>query len=97
VCRPENWGSMQVGVTVYLEGTPDLLAKRVLTQDGGASRPLLSSSAASIPPSEDGTSERLAGILRQREASYRNADCVVSLQGSGTLGASAPQVRCRPL
>lgn len=35
-----NWGQMQSGVVVWLCGTPELLASRVLA-DGAASRPLL--------------------------------------------------------
>lgn len=35
-----NWGQMQSGVVVWLSGSPELLASRVLA-DGAASRPLL--------------------------------------------------------
>jgi hypothetical protein len=134
---------MQVGVTVYLEGSPPLLAKRVLTEDGGASRPLLSGTGgasadtgasgsgadasdaavsgrlSSEEPlavggdtgsegsagssngaaaesggsaSEAETQEKLAGILRERDAWYRSADCSVGLHGEKDLGASAPEV-----
>jgi shikimate kinase len=82
---------MQAGVTVYLEGPPELLAQRVMAQDGASSRPLLATDDGSAC-TLDGASEKLAALLREREASYRNADCVVSLKGKGPLGASAPEV-----
>ena len=50
MCRPDNWGSMQAGVTVYLHGKPELLAKRVMAEDGGASRPLLSGTDGAKSP-----------------------------------------------
>ena len=81
-----------MGVTVYLEGSPELLAKRVLAQDNAASRPLLAAEDGGAP-GEEATREKLEGLLRQRGASYANADCTVGLDGSGELGASAPQVR----
>ena len=90
-CRESNWGALQVGITVYLEGDPALLAARVHAQDGGASRPLLSSGGEE---SEAGTAERLEGILAERAAKYQAADCVVSLHGGDSdQGASAPEVR----
>lgn len=39
--RAENWGHMQGGISVWLNGPPTLLARRV-TRDGTDSRPLLS-------------------------------------------------------
>ena len=100
-CRAPNWGSMQVGVTVYLEGTPEVLAARVLAEDGGASRPLLANAEGSddgsggdaAAASLEGTTAKLAGILKERDGLYRNADCVVGIAGDGELGASAPEVR----
>jgi hypothetical protein len=83
---------MQVGVTVYLEGPPELLAKRVLAQDGAASRPLLAPSDTAEALEEEETVERLRNLLKERDTSYRNADCIVSLAGDGEYGASAPQV-----
>jgi shikimate kinase len=81
---------MQVGVTVYLEGSPELLAERVLAQDGAASRPLLAGDDAAT--TQECTTAKLAALLRERESSYRNADCVVTLAGKGQMGATAPEV-----
>lgn len=84
---------MQAGVTVYLEGTPELLAERVLAQDGAASRPLLAG-ANGGEPSLEVAAEKIQGLLNDRQASYKNADCIVQLAGQGSLGASVPEV-CR--
>ena len=90
MCRPENWGSMQAGITVYLKGPPELLARRVMQQDGAASRPLLSG-ADGRPASLEEATDKLRTLMRSRESSYNNADCTVSLAGDGPLGASAPE------
>lgn len=83
---------MQAGVTVYLEGKPELLAQRVLAQDGAASRPLLAAGADGGPQSLEAATEKLQTLLKDRDSSYQNADCIVQLGGKGTLGASAPEV-----
>ena len=83
---------MQAGVTVYLEGQPELLAKRVLAQDGAASRPLLTGPDGA-PQSLEVATDKIQSLLKDRDSSYKNAACVVQLAGSGELGASAPEVR----
>ena len=42
VIRRKNWGFMQHGVVIWLDGSPELLASHVLGQSGGTkSRPLI--------------------------------------------------------
>lgn len=82
---------MQAGITVYLEGPPKLLARRVMKQDGAASRPLLTGDDGR-PATLNEATDKLQALLRERDSSYRNADCVISVGGEGELGASAPEV-----
>lgn len=44
VTRQANWGYMQHGIVIWLDGPPDLLARRA-NKDGTGKRPLLSSDA----------------------------------------------------
>ena len=42
VLRRKNWGYMQHGVVIWLDGSPELLASHVVGQPGGTrSRPLI--------------------------------------------------------
>jgi len=42
VIRRKNWGYMQHGVVIWLDGSPELLASHVLGQSGGTkTRPLI--------------------------------------------------------
>lgn len=51
VIRRKNWGYMQHGVVIWLDGSPELLATHVAGQDGGTtSRPLIVSNP---DPSEE--------------------------------------------
>ncbi len=54
VTKSENWGHMQGGISVWLNGSTSLLAYRVL-RDGTENRPLLASSGAGDAASEDGS------------------------------------------
>lgn len=46
VIRRKNWGFMQHGVVIWLDGSPELLASHVVGQSGGTkTRPLIFSSA----------------------------------------------------
>ena len=46
VVRRKNWGFMQHGVVIWLDGSPELLANHVVGQSGGTkTRPLIFSSA----------------------------------------------------
>lgn len=102
--RAENWGHMQGGVSVWLNGPPTLLAHRVVG-DGTDSRPLLSQDAQQGEGSEQADAyhaavERLTQLLEQRQALYRSADIVVSLEGTGPdaeLGAPAMLIAFRVL
>jgi len=83
VLRQRNWGTLHTGLVVYLNGTPDMLAKRV---QGGAGRPLLSNtmhapadSTIPEPAAIEALSARLAEILSEREHFYRQADVTVEL------------------
>lgn len=95
--RAENWGHMQGGVSVWLNGSPALLAHRVVG-DGTASRPLLAQ-----PEADDAYAAavaRLTGLLEQRRDVYAVADLVISLEGSGPdadIGAPAMEVAYRVL
>lgn len=99
--RSSNWGSMNCGVTVFLDGPAELLARRIVTREGTSSRPLL---AGNGDGNGDGDSDELAAttaklqaLLDQRQAKYAAADCTVSIKGEGPLGASAAQTVYRVL
>lgn len=47
VTRRKNWGFMQHGIVIWLEGSPDLLARRACSESL-ESRPLLASSEGSV-------------------------------------------------
>ncbi|DBB03785.1 TPA: hypothetical protein ACH3X3_011090 [Trebouxia sp. C0006] len=111
VIRRKNWGFMQHGVVIWLDGSPELLASHVLGQSGGTkSRPLIFSNTdvqeqASQPP-EAGESdeykqtvEKLRGILEDRQGKYSFADIRVPLQSEehGSLAAEAVVVAYRIL
>lgn len=68
----------RLGTVVYLQASPRELARRVGPAEA---RPLLAGL------DEEQRAERLAGLLRQREAAYRSARIVVE-----TEGASAAEV-----
>lgn len=74
--RRENWGFMQQGVVVWLDGQPEVLARRVV-KDGSSKRPLVAS--------QEGASEydqvlaKLQGLLEKRREQYAVADVRVTL------------------
>jgi hypothetical protein len=88
---------MQGGVSVWLNGSPTLLAHRVVG-DGTASRPLLAQ-----PEADDAYAAavaRLTGLLEERRDVYAYADLAVPLEGSGPdadIGAPAMEVAYRVL
>jgi shikimate kinase len=104
-CSGVNWGHMAGGVSVWLNGPPELLARRVLGQDGGASRPLLAPGAAAGGVDGEGGDEearvleRVRGLLEARRAQYGFADITVSLEGedgaTAALGAPPAAVALR--
>ncbi|DBA75562.1 TPA: hypothetical protein ACH3X2_009120 [Trebouxia sp. C0005] len=109
VIRRKNWGYMQHGVVIWLDGSPELLASHVLGQSGGTkSRPLIFSNTdvqdqASQPPKAGEsdeykqTVEKLRGILDDRQGKYSFADIRVPLQSEehGSLAAEAVVVAYR--
>ncbi|GAX83755.1 hypothetical protein CEUSTIGMA_g11180.t1 [Chlamydomonas eustigma] len=78
VCRPMNWSYMQQGIVVWLQGSPELLARRV-AKDGLEKRPLLA-----VESSGDdlyGTAlSKITSLLEDRTKYYENADVVVNLE-----------------
>lgn len=98
--RAENWGHMQGGVSVWLNGPPALLAHRVVG-DGTETRPLLSQDGQQQQSDAyQAAVERLTELLEQRQPLYQIADLTISLEGSGPdgdLGAPAMVVAHRVL
>ena len=83
VLKPMNWSYMQQGVVVWLQGPPDLLARRV-TKDGLEKRPLLADAISE--GSGDLYNQALAKVISltaERTKFYENADLKVNLEGSG--------------
>jgi shikimate kinase len=89
--KAENWGHMQGGISVWLNGPPELLASRVM-RDGTENRPLLSN-----PEGYEATIERLRGLLDERYECYSFADLTVSLEGGHGTGAPAAVIAHRVL
>lgn len=83
---------MNSSVVVFLDGEPELLARRICSREGTASRPLLSEEPAEGEDVEAATAAKLRDLLAERRKFYASADCTVSLKGKGELGASASQV-----
>ena len=83
--KPQNWSYMQQGVVIWLNGTPSLLARRVV-KDGVASRPLVGGDAASEceegEPEYQKTVEKLETIMNNRwESEMRwTGSCSVVVQ-----------------
>lgn len=76
VVRPQNWGYMKQGITVWLDVPLEALAERVVAV-GTHSRPLLGQSSG------NGYSEaltRLTKLYEDRAEAYGNSDVKVSLQ-----------------
>jgi shikimate kinase len=102
--RGVNWGHMQAGVVVWLNGPPALLAHRVVA-DGAASRPLLA--GVEGEGHGEGGDEyaqavaRLSALLEGRRQQYEFADITVSLEASGgggdAVGAAPAEVALRVL
>jgi shikimate kinase len=108
-----NWGHMHAGISVWLNGPPTLLARRVV-RDGTEGRPLLSATQGGSGQDGQGgeqvengdaayerTLERLKGLLEERREQYGFADLMVSLEGedpaTADLGAPAAVVVHRVL
>jgi shikimate kinase len=91
-CKSQNWGHMQTGISVWLDGSPEMLAKRVV-KDSANDRPLVAIDDATTKSDEDilkETTDRLNELLVQRRDQYAYADLTVSLEGDDADGAAAP-------
>lgn len=105
-----NWGHMQGGISVWLNGPATLLAHRVL-RDGTENRPLLAQDAAEGGSTADEvaaasalyeqTVAKLTKLMADREGQYSFADITVSLEGddpsTADFGAPAAVVAHRVL
>lgn len=103
VLRRQNWGYMQHGIVVWLDGPPELLAKRACQEDTSA-RPLLDNSSAEQTGNnkEDkvaATTEKLKAILDKRKEQYAQADIRISLHDNkgNPMGANVSVVAQRLL
>ncbi|KAK9823384.1 hypothetical protein WJX72_002397 [[Myrmecia] bisecta] len=104
VLRRKNWGYMHHGVVVWLNGSPELLARRT-SRDGLKSRPLLGGKADQEQQGEDAyqqSLERLTRILEERKHQYAVADVMVPLEAGPSsreaeAGASTAVVTYRVL
>eukprot|EP00887_Chlorella_sp_A99_P004650 scaffold4.g4650.t1 len=86
--RAVNWGHMQGGISVWLNGPPALLAHRVVG-DGTENRPLL----AQGEDEGDAYAAAVAQLTRlteEREDMYGQSDLMVSLEGGEDLARGAP-------
>lgn len=92
VISRKNWGFMQHGVVIWLDGSPELLASHVVGQPGGTkSRPLIFSSTDVKEQASEAkehvetdqyqqTVQKLTRILDERQGKYSFADIRVPLQ-----------------
>lgn len=88
-CKSQNWGHMQTGVSIWLDGSPQMLAKRVI-RDSNNDRPLVAIDDASSKTDEnilEETTARLQKLLDDRRDQYGYSDLTVSLDGEGDDGA----------
>ena len=74
---------------MYLQSSASQLERRILAQDGGASRPLLADTADAAPAMH----EKLAKLPEERKALYESADCIVHIDGDKVVGSTPVQVR----
>jgi shikimate kinase len=101
-CKSQNWGHMNTGVSIWLDGSPAMLAKRVL-KDKANDRPLVSLEDADSKSEKDilqETTDRLSNLLEERKAQYGYADLTVTLMdgdGGEDEGAAPATVVLRIL
>lgn len=99
VCKSQNWGHMNTGVSIWLDGAPALLARRVVN-DSNNERPLAAVEDAASKSDEDvlrETTDRLTALLEARRDQYSYADLTVSLMGDADDGAAPATVVLRIL
>lgn len=93
-CKSKNWGHMQSGITVWLDGSPDLLAKRIV-EDSKNDRPLVAIDGAEKMPEEEilaQTQEKIESLLEERRSQYGNADLTISLEDSEGADGAEPVI-----
>lgn len=91
-CKSQNWGHMQTGISVWLDGRPAMLAQRVL-RDSSNDRPLVAIEGAENMSEEEilrATVDTLEALLEARKSQYGYADLTVSLEGDGDDEAADP-------
>ena len=87
VTSRKNWGYMRHAIVIYLEGSSELLARRI-DADGAAARPLM--------VGEGDTLAKVEAKMAEREALYREADVFVSIaDDSGRESAPTATVVAR--
>ncbi|KAF8071074.1 SK1 [Scenedesmus sp. PABB004] len=90
VTRPKNWSYMHNGIVAWLQGDPDLLARRVVAE-GIEKRPLLFGEGVSEDEAYGISLSKLQSLLAERTKYYENADVTVDLRGYGKdEGSGAP-------
>eukprot|EP00878_Enallax_costatus_P039062 GHUV01044580.1.p1 GENE.GHUV01044580.1~~GHUV01044580.1.p1 ORF type:complete len:224 (+),score=58.69 GHUV01044580.1:152-823(+) len=97
VTRPKNWSYMHNGIVAWLQGEPDLLARRVVAE-GIEKRPLLFGDGVSEEQAYDISLPKLQQLLEERVKYYESADVRVDLRGHGKdeqSGAPTPVVMYR--
>lgn len=90
-CKSQNWGHMQTGISIWLNGSPAMLAKRVV-QDSSNDRPLVAIDDSSSKSDEqilEETTQKLENILEARREQYGYSDLTVSLEDDA-VGSGAP-------
>lgn len=98
-CKSQNWGHMQTGISIWLDGSPLMLAKRVV-RDSTNDRPLVAVDDASSKSDDlilEETTTRLQTLLDERREQYGYSDLTVSLEGEGDDGAPPGTVVLRIL
>ncbi|KAF6265935.1 shikimate kinase-domain-containing protein [Scenedesmus sp. NREL 46B-D3] len=80
VSRPKNWSYMHNGIVAWLQGQPDLLARRVVAE-GIEKRPLLFGDGVSEDEAYSISLQKLQQLLADRTKFYENADVTVDLRG----------------
>ncbi|WIA11856.1 hypothetical protein OEZ85_011942 [Tetradesmus obliquus] len=82
VSRPKNWSYMHNGIVAWLQGAPELLARRVVAE-GIEKRPLLFGDGVSEDEAYSISLQKLQQLLEDRTKYYENADVFIDLRGYG--------------
>jgi len=79
---PMNWSYMHNGIVAWLQGEPELLARRVVAE-GVEKRPLLYGEGVTKENAYEVAQSKLKALIEERTKYYENADVVISLEGFG--------------